>query len=47
MTGNDLGRRPQLRSKDPGFEFYPSDPDDNNIRIFVVNRAIRSVEFRS
>ena len=30
-----------------GFDFYPSDPDDNNIRIFVVNRSVKSVEFRS
>ena len=30
-----------------GFDFYPSDPDDNNQKIFVVNRSVRSVEFRS
>jgi hypothetical protein len=39
-----------IPSYDPngmGFDFYPSDPDDNNIRIFVVNRSVKSVEFRS
>jgi hypothetical protein len=30
-----------------GFDFFPSDPDDNNIRIFVVSRSVKSVEFRS
>ena len=30
-----------------GFDFYPSDPDDNNLRIFVINASVRSVEFRS
>lgn len=30
-----------------GFDFYPSDPDDNNTRIFVVNRSVKSVEFRT
>ena len=37
-------------SYDPGgagFDFFPSDPDDNNIRIFVVNSSVRSLEFRS
>ena len=30
-----------------GFDFYPSDPDDNNIRIFVINKSVKSIEFRS
>ena len=30
-----------------GFDFFPADPDDNNTRIFVINSAVRSVEFRS
>ena len=30
-----------------GFDFYPSDPDDNNTQIFVINGAVRSVEFRT
>ena len=30
-----------------GFDFYPADPDDNNIRIFVVSSSVRSVEFRT
>ena len=38
---------PTYDPKAYGFDFYPSDPDDNNIRIFVVNRSIRSIEFRS
>src|SRR5437867_287584 len=29
-----------------GFDLYPADPDDNNIRIFVINRSVKSVEFR-
>ena len=38
---------PAYDPKASGFDYYPSDPDDNNIRIFVVNRSVRSVEFRS
>lgn len=38
---------PEYDPKAVGFEFYPADPDDNNLRIFVVNAAVRSVEFRS
>ena len=30
-----------------GFDFYPSDPDDNNLRIFVINSSVKSIEFRS
>ena len=30
-----------------GFDFYPSDPDDNNVHIFVINTSVKSVEFRS
>ena len=39
-----------IPSYDPnaiGFDFYPADPDDNNVRIFVINASVRSVEFRS
>ena len=38
---------PTYDQKASGFDFYPSDPDDNNLRIFVVNRSVRSIEFRS
>ena len=38
---------PSYDPKALGFDFYPSDPDDNNLRIFVVNRSVRSIEFRS
>lgn len=41
------GVAPSYDQKASGFDFYPSDPDDNNLRIFVVNRSVRSIEFRS
>lgn len=28
-----------------GFFFYPTDPDDNNIRIYVVRSSIKTIEF--
>jgi hypothetical protein len=27
-----------------GFFLYPADPDDNNLKIFVVNRSVHAVE---
>lgn len=41
------GAVPSYDPKAMGFDFYPSDPDDNNLRIFVVNSSVRSIEFRS
>ena len=41
------GTIPSYDPNAPGFDFYPSDPDDNNIRIFVVNQSVKSVEFRT
>lgn len=29
----------------PGFFVFPADPDSNNSRIFIVTKAVRSVEF--
>lgn len=28
-----------------GFFFYPVDPDDNNIRIYIVRSSIKNIEF--
>ena len=28
-----------------GFFFFPTDPDDNNIRIYVVKSSIKKIEF--
>ena len=41
------GTIPSYDSNAPGFDFYPADPDDNNIRIFVVSHSVKSVEFRA
>jgi hypothetical protein len=28
-----------------GFTFYPADPAENNVRIYVVNSAVRDIRF--
>jgi len=28
-----------------GFTLYPSDPEDNNVRLFVVQRAVKEIRF--
>ncbi|GAB4222244.1 MAG: hypothetical protein Kow0062_18730 [Acidobacteriota bacterium] len=39
------GSTPDFDESAPGFTLYPSDPEDNNVRIWVSARAVRSIEF--
>jgi hypothetical protein len=41
------GIAPTYDAKAAGFDFYPTDPEDNNLRIFVINSSVKSIEFRS
>ncbi|MDO8955490.1 MAG: hypothetical protein Q7W38_01390 [Deltaproteobacteria bacterium] len=41
MVGSVLGYDP----KRPGFFLFPSDPHSNNLKIFVVSRAVSKVNY--
>ena len=40
------GSTPDFDESAPGFTLYPSDPADNNVRIYVNARAVRSIVFQ-
>ena len=40
-----FGTTPDYEDLHQGFTLYPSDPDDNNVRIFVSRAAVRAIEF--
>lgn len=40
-----FGTTPDYDVTSPGFTLYPSDPADNNVKIFVGTRAVLKVEF--
>jgi len=41
MTGSTLG----YDSQRPGFFFFPCDPQCNNLKVFVVSRAVNKVRY--
>ncbi len=40
-----FGTTPDWSPGATGFNLYPSDPGDNNVRIFVVRDAVREISF--
>jgi hypothetical protein len=40
LFGTTQGYHPE----DTGFFLYPADPESNNIRVFIINSAVESVE---
>ena len=40
-----FGTTPDYVEGATGFSLFPSDPEDNNVRLFVVQRAIREIRF--
>jgi hypothetical protein len=40
LFGTTQGYHPE----DLGFFLYPADPDSNNIRVFIINESVESVE---
>jgi len=41
LVGSTLGYNPSR----PGFFLFPADPQTNNLRVFVVSTAVRSVRY--
>lgn len=48
ITFNDdevlMGTTQGYHPDDTGFFLYPADPESNNIRVFIINTAVKSVE---
>ena len=48
VTFNDgevlMGTTQSYHPDEAGFFLYPADPESNNIRVFVINTAVRSIE---
>ncbi len=40
------GSTPDFEESAPGFTLYPSDPADNNVKIYVAARAVKSIVFQ-
>jgi hypothetical protein len=40
-----FGSTPDYAPDAPGFTLFPSDPEDNNVKIFVASGAVQKIEF--